>query len=456
MHDKQQRRMGGVTLWVAFSLVLVWAFFLILHVRRKALPPEPPERVDIDPAMLRELQGASLKPPEAPRALDWPQWRGPLRDGLSREPMLTTWPEQGPRVLWRKPAGAGYSCVAIAGRRLLTLEQDGADEVVVCRDSDTGDDLWRFRYPHHIDRDRDYKGDHGTGPRSTPTIDGDLVYTVGATGRFHCLKLATGDVVWKHDLLEEFKAPNLQWGTSFSPLVEGGLVLTNPGGPDGNSLAAFDRRTGKLVWKTADDPAGYSSPFAATIAGTRQVLFLTGTRLVSVAPATGEVYWSYPWATEEGCNIATPIVVGDYCFISAAYGQGCALLKVLPRPAGGLEVKKVYENTRMRNHFSTCVYHEDHLYGFNEAMLTCMNFRTGEVAWTRRGYGKGALLLAEGHLVVLGDNGKLALAEATPRTFHTKASVRVFKDRCWTVPVLVGGRLYLRGARELVCLDVKK
>ncbi len=213
---------------------------------------------------------------------DWPQWRGPRRDGVSLETgLLLQWPRTGPTELWRAEAGAGYSSFAVAAGRAYTILQDGDNEAVVCWKADTGKESWRFRYPAR------YVNDWGSGPRSTPTVDGDYVYTVGATGLFHCLKADTGAKLWQHNLLEEFNAENLTWGVSFSPLIEGDLIYTNPGGPNGGSLAAFNKRSGKLVWKALDDAAGYSSPIAITAAGVRQIVFFTGKHLVGVAPADG-------------------------------------------------------------------------------------------------------------------------------------------------------------------------
>lgn len=410
----------------------------------------PGNRHRVTPVLLAGLFATLGAWPASVRSDDWPQWRGPRRDGVSQETgLLTTWPRQGPKELWRAPAGDGYSALAVAGGRAYTILQDGNDEAVVCWNADTGKELWRFRYPCK------YVNDFGSGPRSTPTVEGEFVYTVGATGIFHCLKTASGEKVWRHDLLDEFKAINLDWGVSFSPLVEGDLIYTNPGGQNGASIAAFDKRSGKFAWKALDDPAGYSSPVAVTAASVRQVLFFTGAGLVSVNPRDGTVYWKFGWLTDYGCNVATPIVIGDHVFISSGYGRGCALLKVVAE-GKGLRVEKVYENTNMCNHFGSCVYLKDHLYGFNEGTLTCLEFLTGKTVWKESGFKKGALTLADGHLIILGENGKLALAEATPQGYREKAIFPFSRNKCWTMPVLANGKLYIRDEEKIVCLDVKK
>lgn len=437
-------RRGRVGTWTIISLLGLLAAVLIyrqLHWPRSVH----------DPILLKELEGVVLAAaPAGPQAGDWPQWRGPRRDGLSLETgLLVSWPAAGPKVLWQAKAGEGFSTFAVAACRVYTMLQDNDDEAVVCWNSEDGKERWRFRYPCR------YFNDFGSGPRATPTIDRDFVYTVGATGLFHCLKADTGEQVWKHDLLTEFNAQNLQWGVSFSPLIEGDLIYTNPGGPNGQSLAAFDKRSGKLVWRALDDVAGYSSPMAFTLAGKRQILFFTGKRLVSVAPDSGQVYWSVPWETEYDCNVATPIAVGDYVFISSGYNRGCALLKVSAE-GDKLSVRSVYENTRMRNHFSSCVYCQEHLYGFDDATLTCLEFRTGKVRWTERGFRKGSLTIADGRLIILGESGKLALADATPEGYRERASYRFSSNKCWSVPVLAGGRLYVRDEEKIACFDLKK
>jgi outer membrane protein assembly factor BamB len=425
------------------------------------------ERFQSDAARMAKLRTAPLLTiPSTPTCSnDWPQWRGPNRDGVSPESgLLTNWPPEGPRVLWRKPLDGGFSSLAVAEGRLYTMVQeapldraDAADsspihEAVVCWDAATGDELWRFRYPNQYDER------FGAGPRSTPAVDDGHVYTVGPTGIFHCLRADTGTLVWRHDLLQEFGGSQPRYGMAFSPLVEGDLVYTMPGGPDGGAVAAFDKHDGRLVWKALSDPVGYSSPIAATLAGVRQVLFLTNTALVSLSPRDGRVLWRHPWETKDGFNIATPIVFGDYVFVSSAYGKGCTLLEVSAAADGSPRAAVVYEHNRMRNYFASSVLYEGHVYGFDNTSLACMDVRSGKIVWREadeRKYKKGSFLIADGHLIVLGEYGRLALAAATPEGYCEKASFTVSRHKCWTVPVLAGGRLYVRDQSSLVCLDLK-
>ncbi len=411
------------------------------------------ERFQADEARLRKLQEAVLPDSESAGAKlgDWPQWRGPNRDGLSRETgLLTDWPKEGPKKLWEMKTGIGYSSLAVASGRVYTVLQDEDKEAVVCWDADTSQELWRFRYPCK------YENSFGSGPRSTPTVDGDRVYAVGATGIFHCLNAVKGDKLWRHELLEEFNAEVPRWGVSFSPLVEGDLVFTTPGRPNGNSLAAFDKLSGDLAWKKYDDPAAYSSPVAATIAGTRQIIFFTQNGLLSVSPKDGALYWRYPWETNFGCNVSTPIVVGDYVFISTGYDKGCVLLEISKSADGSFQAKPVYEHNRMRNHFSSSVRFKDAIYGFDDFTLICMDFRTGKTLWEHKGFKKGSLLVADAYLIILSESGEVALAEATPEAYRQKASFQFSHNKCWTVPVLANGRLYVRDEEKIACFEVGK
>lgn len=418
------------------------------------------EHRDYDPQRLGKLASAPLPSFDEGRSSpkDWPQWRGPNRDGLSPETtLLTDWPAGAPRLLWKQPIGRGFSSAVVANGRLYTTEEEPGEaphhEAIVCRDARDGRELWRFHYPN------EYSERFGSGPRSTPAVDDGFVYAVGPTGIFHCLRADNGAKVWRHDLMEEFHGRPMQYGVSFSPLVEGEMVYATPGGPDGNCVVAFDKHTGRVVWKALDDPMGYSSPIMTTAAGLRQLLVFTNMALVSMSPADGRVYWRYPWVTENGFNIATPIAFGDYVFISSAYRKGCALLEITAEADGSRQPHRVYEHNRMRNYFSSSVRWGEYLYGFDEMDLVCMNVRSGEIAWREKGarsFRKGSLLIAAGHLIVLGEGGVLALTEATPEGYREKASVRVSEQKCWTVPTLADQRLYIRDEAQLQCLDLRK
>jgi outer membrane protein assembly factor BamB len=420
-----------------------------------------------DEARLDELKKARLdRLPERPG--EWPQWRGPNRDGLSAETgLLSRWPEKGPRVLWRTPIKGGYASPVVANGRVYVFDRDGSQERLVCLDAASGKEQWTYRYDFDAGKISGFNS-YGAGPRATPTIHDGRVYTVGATGLMHCLEAepagATPKVFWQHDLLAEFRAPMPQWGIACSPLVEDNLVIVQPGGSDA-SIVAFDRLSGEVVWKALSDNAGYSSPVAATAAGVRQVICFTGKGLAGLRAADGEQLWYFPWSTPYDCNVATPIVAGDYVFISSDYSTGCALLHLVPE-GEGVKVERIWvrSNKLMRNQFSTCVLLNGHLYGFDvvghggTGTLKCADLRTAQEKWAAsRELPKGCLLAADGHLLVLGENGELALVEATPDEFRLKGRVQVLNgSECWAPPALAGGRLYLRDHREIVCLDLKK
>lgn len=419
-------------------------------------------RPDNDAGVLARIETAPLTTAEAMHSLDWPQWRGPHRDGIAGDRgLLTVRPEGGPRVVWRAKTGAGFSSPAVAEGRVYLLVQDGDREAVVCWNADSGSELWRHRYPALFSNP-----EAGVGPHATPTIAGDRVYTVGATGQFFCLNAATGTVVWSHDLLKEFDVANQEYGVSFSPLIEGNLVVTMPGGTNGKSVAAFDCKDGRLIWSTGDERAGYSSPIAATLAGRRQLVVLTAEAVHGLAPEDGKPFWRFPWPSFKDCNVATPIAVGNYVFVSTGYNKGCALLEISPSPQpsppggegrvrGGFQARPVYEHNRMRNHFSTCVLFQEHLYGFDESFLVCMELRTGKILWKKRGFGRGSLLIADSRLIVLGEHGNLALAEASPADYRELSACKLLGDKCWSMPASAHGKLYVRDEEQILCLDVR-
>ncbi len=435
--------------WVVISIsAFVFLGLGLYHYRRI-------DQQQADPKLAEELASKKLvDAPSAKASAEWPRWRGPNRDGVSSEAdIVRVWPTAGPPVLWEQPVGVGYASFAVAAGRIVTTFQDGDSEAVVAYDADTGKERWRFRHPAH------YRNNFGDGPRATPTIDGDYIYSLGGTGVFHCLKASPDadavERVWSLDLVKVFDARTPMWGFSHSPLIDGDRIYIMPGGPNGNSLAALDKKTGDILWKKHSDEASYASPIAATFADQKQILFLTGTRLIAVDPDSGNELWDYPWHVENNANIATPIVIGDYVFISSGYNKGCAVLKIEKagetwRPA------LVYTHRRMRNHFSSSVRHGDYLYGFDDSNLTCMNFRTGKVHWKERGFDKGSVVLVNDQLIIYGENGILALAGADPEAYMEKSRFVFTKDgrACWSVPVLANGRLYVRDHKRLVCFDV--
>ncbi|HTU23073.1 MAG TPA: PQQ-binding-like beta-propeller repeat protein [Gemmataceae bacterium] len=457
MDDAKTQRSGcPAILWasaVLFGLFAVQSAYQIYRAYRNHL--------DVNADLSAELADAVfLEDEPAPASADWPQWRGPHRDGLVHmDDLASEWPKEGPPLLWQKNIGLGYSSFAVKDGRFYSLFQQGNKEVVACWRVQDGEEVWRREYDCHADV-HDYPG-----PRSTPTLDGDRLYTAGSNGKLLCLNAATGSPHWQKDLLTEFHASPPKWGVAFSPLIDGDLVFTSPGGRNGNSVAAFNKITGELVWKRLDDPPGYSSPVAVTIAGTRQVLFFMGESLVAVRARDGELCWRYPWATSYEVNAATPLVFharrGDeilhYVFISSGYGRGCALLKIAPVVGGGFEAKKVYSGKQMCSHFASPVRHGKYLYGIDDSRLACLNLRTGKVMWTRSGCNKGSLLRVNDCLLVLGEEGKLWLLDASPEKLAPKAEARPFRGgRCWTMPVLAEGKLFLRNERQMKCYDMTK
>ncbi len=399
-------------------------------------------------------------------ATEWPQWRGSNRDGVSDEVgLLKEWPSEGPKMLWKVSLGEGFSGISVSQGRVYTMFSKGNDEFVVCLDATDGTEIWRFR------SDKNYhEGQGGNGPRATPTIDGDLLYTISAHGKLYALNAANGQEIWSHDLQRKFGSKMPRWGFSTSPLVEGELLLIEVGGKGEKSIVAFNKNSGDVIWSSHKDKLGYSSPIAITVKGVRQIICFTGTQLVSVSPIDGTIYWKYPWKTGYDVNAATPVFIPpDKVFISSGYDKGAAVLQIrvfvspdddraatdqIKENQGTIRIKEIWKNRKMKNQFATSVLHENYLYGFDNSILKCIEANTGEEQWKSRGFGKGTVILADGHLIILSDRGKLGLAEATPTGYIEKASTQVMSGLCWTVPTLADGKLYVRNETEMVCVDI--
>ena len=392
-------------------------------------------------------------------ASDWPQWRGPDRNGISHETGISKkWSDGVPRVLWRVPLGEGFSGISVVNGRVYTMFSEGEDEFVVCLDASNGKEIWRFRSDSTY-----YESEGGNGPRATPTIDGEFLFTVSAQGKFYALNSVNGEKVWSYDLIRDFSSYMPRWGFSSSSLVEDNMLLVEVGGNNGKFIVAFDKTNGDVLWSSLTDKLGYASPIAVTIGGVRQLIVFAGLRLLSVSTDNGELFWSYPWRTGRfDVHAATPIFIApDRIFISSAYGKGAAVVKVKvmdsPESSSGIkmEVEEIWRSERMQNRLATSVLHGNHLYGFHKTILKCIDANTGTEKWKARGFGEGTLILAEDHLIILGDRGKLGLVEATPAAFNEVASAEVLSGLCWTAPALANGRLYARNEKEMVCLDMK-
>jgi outer membrane protein assembly factor BamB len=389
---------------------------------------------------------------------DWPQFLGPTRNGVSTETgLIGTWPRRGPPVLWEREVGPGYSGPVILGSALILFHRQDNGEVIECLDAATGKGRWKVVYPTaYVD---DYgKGD---GPRSTPVVAGNRVYTVGAEGRLHCLELDTGKILWKRSLLEDYPARKNFFGVGSSPLLEGDFLLVNVGAK-GAGIVAFDKDMGKEVWKATDQQASYSSPIAATIHGTRHVFFFTREGLVSLDPRTGTVRFNKPWRSRfaASVNAATPVVADDLVFISGSYNTGAALLRLGGAGAeGATEVWKSDEV--LSNHYDTSIYHQGFLYGIDGrqevgVQLRCVEMKTGKVRWTQERFGCASMILADGNLIVLNEDGDLVLVEATPAAYREKARASVLGKQCRARIALANGKLYARDERRLVCWNLKK
>ncbi|HKV07849.1 MAG TPA: PQQ-binding-like beta-propeller repeat protein [Thermoanaerobaculia bacterium] len=395
-------------------------------------------------------------------AADWPQFRGPNRNGVAPETrLLTSWPEGGPPVVWRAKGGKGYSGIAVSEGRAYTQWAEGegekGSEYAVALDAATGKELWRVRTDSMY---RDPSG-NGDGPRATPAVDGDRLFVMTGRGKLHALDTKTGKILWHHDLAALGGSVGAGGEGSFcsSPLVLGERVFVEIGAGKerrGNrSFAAFDKATGKILWTAENDPAGFSAPQAVTLAGVPQILFFSGSGLVALAPENGRVYWRYPWKTQLDVNAVLPVILpGDRIFVSSGYDVGNALVQVT-RSGKGFTAREVWKGRNMSSLFSSFVLHDGHLYGFHKRIFKCVDPNTGEEKWKDDSFNVGSLLLAGGNLVVLNETGELGLVEATPAAFKPIVRARVLSGRTITSPALADGRLYARNnTDEIVCLKL--
>lgn len=464
------------SLWCgSLGLLLAVAFVAAANLSAVNLPAaEPPAPETLPPDL-------ASRPGE-----DWPDFLGPRRNGSSTERDLDfDWPPAGPPVVWETPLGTGYAAPTISRGRLFHFDRHDDEDRLTCREAETGRVLWTLA---SSTRYADLLG-YNNGPRCSPVVDGDRVYTLSAEGLLQCVAVTTGRRIWEVDTHARFHVVRNFFGVGSTPLVHGEHVIVNVGGspPDGppdiyvargrvrgngSGVVAFDKRTGAVVWQASDELASYASPVAAEIGGRPWCFVFARGGLVGLDPRSGAVDFEFPWRADllESVNASTPVVVGDEVFISETYGVGSALVRVRP---GGCE--PVWQDERRRRdqalplHWNTPVYHEGFLYGSSgrhaaSAELRCVEWATGKVRWSLPALGRCSLLLADGHLICLSENGSLHLLKATPDSSELIRSV-LLEDAtgaerlvppAWAAPVLARGLLYLRGDDRLVCLDLRR
>ncbi|HXV78184.1 MAG TPA: PQQ-binding-like beta-propeller repeat protein [Candidatus Polarisedimenticolaceae bacterium] len=405
---------------------------------------------------------------------DWPQWRGPARDGRSAERgLLESWPAGGPPLLWRAVGfGSGYSSVAVAGGKVFTLGDVGEDQFLIAASDLDGSLLWKQRVGPA------WSEAMFGGSRSTPTVDGGRVYALGTDGDLLCADAETGEALWRRDLVEEFAGKMMfaggryDWRFSESPLVDGDRVVVSPGARDA-ALVALDKKTGEPIWRAAIPPLGeqgldgaaYASAVVSQGAGVRQYVQLLGRGLVGIDAATGRFLWGYNRIANSVANIPTPIVTGDFVFASSGYGAGAVLLK-LDKREDGVRAREVYflDGATLQNHHGGLVLDDGYVYGgtgLNKGFPLCIELATGKVAWgpiRNLGRNSVAVIYADERLYLRYQSGLMLLVEATPAGYREHGSFTIpdVQKESWSHPVVANGRLYLREQDQILVYAIRR
>ncbi len=386
----------------------------------------------------------------------WPQFGGPGRNFHAATTGLSTdWPEAGPAKLWMRKLGDGYSGVVVADGTIYTMYRKGDRESVIAMDAGSGETTWELVYAANLSSKMDKS--FGSGPRSTPAIAGDRLFTVGIMGMLNCIDRASGKVVWSHDLMKEYQATQLYWGYSSSPLVHENLVIV-PVGSTGRGIVAFNQSDGSVVWKTGSDPNAYSSPTLLTIDGATQIVSVHARGLTGLNPADGKVLWRFKHKTDYDVNAAIPVVYdGNSLFYASAYGTGSRALKI---DTSGQRVKatQLWKQRKMNLHFGSAIELDGHVYGSSgdngPVFFACVNLTDGSIVFKDRNIGKSQLLLADGKLIMLDEDGNLAIATATPEGVTVHAKAKILERVAWTSPTLVDKTLYVRDKKVIMALTL--
>ncbi|HEY0723562.1 MAG TPA: PQQ-binding-like beta-propeller repeat protein, partial [Pyrinomonadaceae bacterium] len=381
------------------------AHYAELESNRQAQAAQPAASTAVAPspspsASVAASPGASPAAP-APATNYWTNFRGPKRDGKYDETTVSThWPANGLPVVWKQPIGVGHASFVVADGKAYTIEQRRSQEVVAAYDINNGHELWTQKW------NAEFSDSTGDGPRATPTWDQGRIYALGATGELRCLNAATGAVVWGKNILSDNQAKNLPWAMAASPLIVDDKVIVLPGGTSGKSVVAYNKMTGAPVWRVLNDTQAYVSPMLVELAGRRQIVVVSSSRVVGLTPEKGDLLWEYAWDTDNGINVSQPIVVDhNRFFISSGYGKGAALVEV-KGSGNSFTASTVWENKNMKNKFNSSVLHNGYIYGLDEGILVCLDVNTGERKWKEGRFGYGQIILTNGHLIITSDQGE--------------------------------------------------
>ena len=389
-------------------------------------------------------------------AADWPQFGGPHRNFTTdSKDLASSWPPEGPRRLWSRQMGDGYSGIVVDDGTLFTMYRKGEQEIVVALDAGTGKTLWEHAYAAPFLSSMDMK--HGPGPHSTPLVAGGRVFTVGVTGKFFALDKKTGKVEWFHDLYRDFNIDQRKRGFSCSPIAYRDTVILQTGGA-GNSIMAFRQTDGAVAWKKESFSNSASSPVLIHFAGQEQLVVFMAKQVAGLDPGNGDLIWTIPHRIRNGLNISMPVWgEGNLLFCSSAYDGGSRLIKLI-KVAGRTVASNMWHTNQMRVHIGSILRLGDYVYGssgdFGPAFITALNVRTGKIAWRDRSFAKANLLYANGKLIILDEDGRLALATVSPKGLKVLSQVDLLQSNCWTAPSLVGRTLYVRDRKSIVALDL--
>lgn len=387
---------------------------------------------------------------------DWAQWGGPHRNFISdTKGLATTWPTTGPRRLWQRELGEGYSAIAVERGALFTMYRKGEHEVAVAIDAATGKTIWEYSYAAPFSPEYDMS--MGPGPHATPLVSGNFVFTSGATGKLHCLDKKTGKLLWSHDLISEFHGTVRVNGYSCSPIDYKDKIVMMVGGTS-SALIAFNRKDGSVAWKKHDFKNSTSSPIIINVDGQDQLVAFMYGEIVGVDPNNGNLLWSQPHPAEYGLNTSTPVWGTDnLLFVSSGYGGGSRVLR-LSRAGDKTAVEELWANRLMRIHFTNAIRVGDLIYGssgdFGPAPFTAVNVKTGNVVWRHRSFPRASFLFADGRFIILDEDGQLLLATPTAEGLTVTSKAELLSGKSWTVPSLSGTRLYLRDRKNILALDL--